>query len=88
MKSFCLENTERGVLRKEGCRLRIFIILSLLIFLDTGCARYPFNPSLKQIDRQSGCRAKFRDVPDNSEALVFFSRMGNAFFNPKTPKMA
>jgi NTE family protein len=52
--------------------LTIFTILLLLIFLDTGCAHYPVNQSLKQIDRQAGYRAKFRGVPGNSEALLFY----------------
>ena len=52
--------------------MTIFTILLLLIFLNTGCAHYPFNLSLKQIDRQTGYRAKFRRVPGNSEALLFY----------------
>ena len=52
--------------------MTIFRILLLLIFLNTGCAHYPFNPSLKEIDRQTGYRAKFRGVPGNSEALLFY----------------
>ena len=52
--------------------MTIFTILLLLIFLNTGCAHYPFNQSLKQIDRQTGYRAKFRGVPGNSEALLFY----------------
>ena len=52
--------------------LTIFAILLLLIFLNTGCAHYPFNQPLKQIDRQTGYRMKFRGVPGNSEALLFY----------------
>jgi NTE family protein len=52
--------------------LKIFILLLLLIFLNTGCAHYPFNPSIKQIDRQTGYRAKFKGVPGNSEDLLFY----------------
>jgi NTE family protein len=52
--------------------LTIFTILLLLISLGTGCAHYPFNQSLKQIDRQTGYRAKFRGVPGNSEAILFY----------------
>jgi NTE family protein len=50
----------------------IFTILLLLIFLSTGCTHYPVNQPLKQIDRQTGYRAKFRKVPGNSEALLFY----------------
>ena len=52
--------------------LAFFTILLLLIFLNTGCAHSPFNLPLKQIDRQTGYRAKFRGVPGNSEALLFY----------------
>jgi len=52
--------------------LRILAILLLLFFLNTGCAHYPINQPLKQIDRQTGYRAKFRGVPGNSEALLFY----------------
>lgn len=52
--------------------LTIFAILLLLFFLNTGCAHYPFNQPLKQIDRQTGYRAKFRGVPGNSETLLFY----------------
>lgn len=52
--------------------MAIFTILLLLIFLSTGCSHYPLNPSLKQIDRQTGYRTKFRGVPGNSETLLFY----------------
>jgi NTE family protein len=55
-----------------GSLLMVLKMLLPLIFLGTGCAHYPFNPSLKQIDRQTGYRAKFRGVPGNSEALLFY----------------
>jgi len=51
--------------------LTIFAILLPLFFLTTGCAHYPLNQPLKQIDRETGYRAKFRGVPGNSEALLF-----------------
>jgi NTE family protein len=52
--------------------LTIFTILLLLIFLNTGCTHFPVNHFLKQIDRQTGYRMKFRGVPGNSEALLFY----------------
>jgi NTE family protein len=52
--------------------LAILTILLPLVFLNTGCSHYPLNSSLKQIDRQTGYRAKFRGVPGNSEALLFY----------------
>jgi NTE family protein len=56
----------------RGRFLTIFVIVLLLFFLNTGCAHYPFNQPLKQIDRQTGYRTKFRGVPGNSEALLFY----------------
>jgi NTE family protein len=50
----------------------IFAVLLLPFFLNTGCAHYPLNQPLKQIDRQTGYRAKFRGVPGNSETLLFY----------------
>jgi len=52
--------------------LTIFAILLLLIFFNTGCAHYPFNQPLTQIDGQTGYRMKSRGVPGNSEALLFY----------------
>lgn len=60
------------VLSGGECLLTIFTILLLLIFLNAGCAHYPFNQPLKQIDRHTGYRAKFRGVPGNSESLLFY----------------
>jgi NTE family protein len=52
--------------------LTIFAILLLPFFLNTGCAHFPLNQPLKQIDRQTGYRAKFRGVLGNSETLLFY----------------
>ncbi len=54
---------------------RLFTMLTslvLLISLNTGCAHYPLNPFISQIDRQTGYRAKFRGVPENSEKVLFY----------------
>ena len=50
----------------------LFAILLFPIFLNQGCAHYPLNQPLKQIDRQTGYRMKFRGVPGSSEALLFY----------------
>ena len=63
---------EGWVLSGKGRFLTIFPILLFLFFLNTGCAHYPLNQPLEQIDRQTGYRAKFRGVPGNSEALLFY----------------
>jgi NTE family protein len=52
--------------------LTIFTILLLLFFLNTGCAHFPLNQPLKQIDPQTGYRAKFRGVLGNSDTLLFY----------------
>ena len=66
------DSKEREALSGRSRFLTISAILLLLFFLNTGCAHYPFNQPLKQIDRQTGYRAKFRGVPGNSEALLFY----------------
>jgi len=37
-----------------------------------GCAHYPVNQPLKQVDPQSGYRAKFTGTPGNSENLLLY----------------
>jgi len=40
--------------------------------IATGCAHYPVNQPLKQVDPQSGYRAKFTGTPGNSENLLLY----------------
>jgi NTE family protein len=38
----------------------------------TGCAHYPINQPVKQVDPQSGYRAKYMETPGNSENLLLY----------------
>jgi NTE family protein len=40
--------------------------------IATGCAHYPVNQPLKQVDPQSGYRAKYTGTPGNSENLLLY----------------
>jgi NTE family protein len=43
-----------------------------MALLAAGCAHYPLNPPLKQVDPQSGYRAKYMGTPGNSENLLLY----------------
>jgi NTE family protein len=54
---------------------KIFRPLAAVIFgavVATGCAHYPINQPLKQVDPQSGYRAKFMGTPGNSQNLLMY----------------
>jgi NTE family protein len=54
-------------------RKRILMDALLLAFsLTLGCAHYPVNQPLKQVDPHSGYRAKFTGIPGNSENLLLY----------------
>jgi NTE family protein len=46
--------------------------LLLLVFLAAGCAHYPVNQPLKQVDPQSGYRGRYMGTPGNSEHLLLY----------------
>jgi NTE family protein len=46
--------------------------LLMVTFLITGCAHYPVNSDLKQIDPNCGYRAKFMGVQGNSPNILFY----------------
>jgi len=48
-----------------------FVIIIWLV-VATGCAHYPVNQPLKQVDPQSGYRAKYTGTPGNSENLLLY----------------
>ncbi len=71
--------TNRVRLFKEGKRTigikRLFFLISTLTWIAVvavGCAHYPVNQPLKQIDPQSGYRAKSMETPGNSENLLLY----------------
>jgi NTE family protein len=52
--------------------LRIFFSLFLSVFMVAGCAHYPVNQPLKQVDPQSGYRGRYMGTPGNSEHLLLY----------------
>ena len=51
--------------------LRLFAFI-LSVIVPIGCAHYPVNQPLKQVDPQSGYRGKHMGVPGNSEDLLLY----------------
>jgi NTE family protein len=49
-----------------------FTSLLMLVLLAAGCAHYPVNQPLKQVDLQSGYRGKYMGTPGNSENLLLY----------------
>jgi NTE family protein len=67
---YCKQSTETetsGKIRGPFLYLCLFLVL-----LTAGCAHYPFNPPLKEIDPKTGYRGKYMGVPGNSENLVLY----------------
>ena len=52
--------------------LRVCAGLISVALLAAGCARYPDNEPLKQVDPQSGYRGKFMGLPGNAENMLFY----------------
>jgi NTE family protein len=50
----------------------IILTLGWVAVVAIGCAHYPINQPLKQIDPQSGYRPKFMGTPGNSENLMLY----------------
>ena len=59
-------------LRHEKVSLWFCVGLFLVVILATGCAHYPVNQPLKQVDPQSGYRPKYTGTPGNSENLMLY----------------
>jgi NTE family protein len=58
--------TGRGMKRV----LRFFVSLFFVTLLAAGCAHYPVNSSLRQVDPERGYRAKAMDLPGKSEKMI------------------
>jgi NTE family protein len=73
-----MELIERNLLRRAGVSRRwnsILWTLAEFIFaaaIATGCAHYPINQPLKQVDPQNGYRGKYMGTPGNSENLLLY----------------
>jgi NTE family protein len=50
----------------------VCLLLSMAVFCVTGCAHYPVNQRLTQIDSESGYRGKHMGVPGNSPELLLY----------------
>jgi NTE family protein len=50
--------------------LRVCASLFFVTLLATGCAHYPVNQPLKQVDPGSGYRARTMDLPGKSEKMI------------------
>src|SRR5512135_1397034 len=53
-------------------RLVLFFAIVTITFGAVGCAHYPVNQPLTQVDPDSGYRGKFMGVPGNSDELLLY----------------
>jgi NTE family protein len=69
-KVWLFEEAERNM----GMKRIFFSILTLtcMAVVVIGCAHYPVNQPLKQVDPQSGYRGKYTGTPGNSENLLLY----------------
>jgi len=58
--------------KKRMKRLVFSILTSWVAMIVIGCAHYPVNQPLKQVDPQSGYRGKYMGTPGNSENLLLY----------------
>ena len=52
--------------------VRFSVILVLAALAAFGCAHYPVNQPLEQVDPQGGYRGKYMGTPGNSENLLLY----------------
>ena len=70
MKQTLLSGTEVSRRRRKiHWPFGAFIFLTIIV---TGCAHYPINQPLKQVDPQSGYRGRYMGTPGNSENLLLY----------------
>jgi len=70
-----INSIRRSIIGISGRWRKIFRPLAAFILgavVATGCAHYPVNQPLKQVDTQSGYRGKYMRQPGNSENLLLF----------------
>jgi NTE family protein len=61
-----------GVSRRREKIPGLFAAFVFAAAIATGCAHYPVNQPLKQIDPQGGYRGKYMGTPGNSENLLLY----------------
>jgi hypothetical protein len=64
----------------------LWALLVIAVFFASGCAHYPVNQPLKQIDPQGGYRGKYMGAPGNSENLLVKNRMSCVEYRGKRQK--
>jgi NTE family protein len=60
------------MIRKIRRFFRLWVSVVVAALAAAGCAHYPINQPLKQVDPQSGYRGKYMRQPGNSEDLLLF----------------
>ena len=63
---------DKKVCRSKEKLTNLYAFLLITIFIASGCAHYPVNQPLKQVDPQSGYRARYVGAPGNSENLLLY----------------
>src|SRR5512135_3082187 len=61
--------------RTSSKMFRLLVLLFVIVtitFGAVGCAHYPVNQPLTQVDPDSGYRGKFMGVPGNSDELLLY----------------
>ncbi len=59
--------------RNEGFLLvRLSLLIAVILALAAGCAHYPLNKQITQVDRDSGYRGRLMGTPGNSDELLLY----------------
>jgi NTE family protein len=65
-------NPGKKVCRSKEKLTNLCAFLLITVFIASGCAHYPINQPLKQVDPQGGYRARYMRAPGNSENLLLY----------------
>lgn len=63
---------DKKVCRSKEKLTNLYAFLLITVFIASGCAHYPINQPLKQVDPQSGYRPRYGGAPGNSENLLLY----------------
>ncbi len=63
---------DKKVCRSKERLTNLCAFLLITVFIASGCAHYPVNQPLKQVDPQNGYRPRYMGVPGNSENLLVY----------------
>ncbi len=67
---------------RQFSRLWASVVLAVLV--GAGCAHYPLNQPLKEVDPQSGYRGKLTGTQGNSENLLLYLTFSGGSFSPSS----